>query len=108
MHRSGQRVTIAQGLRTAGDALPGQMFGDRCRVERIDPQAQVIEVGPAGARCAASRPGLVGWHDVLMFIHEAFRGKIEQDPRARFPVRMSLGVKRAPVARRPAVLKVRS
>ena len=69
---------------------------------------QVIEVGPAGARCAASRPGLVGWHDVRMFIHEAFRGKIKQDPCARFPVRMSLGVKRAPVARRPAVLKVRS
>jgi hypothetical protein len=53
-----------QSLRTAGDALRRQIFGDRRPVERLDPQAQVIEVDPAGARCAASRPGLVGRHDV--------------------------------------------
>jgi hypothetical protein len=42
--------TIAQSLRTAGDALPRQMFGDRCPIERLNPQAQVIEVDPASAR----------------------------------------------------------
>ena len=33
-------------------------------VERLNSQAQVIEVDPAGARCAASRPGLLGRHNV--------------------------------------------
>ncbi len=29
--------TVAQGRRTAGDALPGKMFGNRRRVERLNP-----------------------------------------------------------------------
>jgi transposase len=40
---------IAQRLCTTCDVLSGQMSGDRLRVEWLDPQAQVIEVGSAGA-----------------------------------------------------------
>ena len=55
--------TISQSLCAAGDALRRKMFGDRRRVERFNPEAQVIEVG-SGARWTASGPGILGSYDV--------------------------------------------
>src|ERR1700724_3016245 len=55
---------VAGLLLAAMDAVPGEMLGDRLGVERLDAQAQMIEIGAAGRRRAGRRPRFVGGLDV--------------------------------------------
>ena len=56
--------TIARHLLAAANAMRREMRGDGGGVERRNPQAQMIEIGAAGARRSLRRPGLVGRNDI--------------------------------------------
>src|SRR5262245_4707021 len=55
---------VARGLRAAIDSVRGEMLGDRAGIERLDAQAEVIEIGAAGRRGALRWSGLAGGNDV--------------------------------------------
>src|SRR5438094_1453987 len=55
---------VARRLFAAFCAVRGEMSGDRGGVERLDPQAQMIEIGATARRAAVRRPRLIGGNDV--------------------------------------------
>src|SRR5881394_51589 len=45
-------------------AVGGEMLAERRRIERLDAQAEVIQVGAAPGLLAGSRTRLPGWNDI--------------------------------------------